>query len=99
MNKYLRYGYILFMTDQDLDGIHITGLGFNLFHTLWDSLIRLNKIGFMNTCINIYYLLPNILLFTSLIDEYLCIYFNSIVSIYSIFHFQNLQIQTLSLSH
>lgn len=49
MNKCLRYGYILFMTDQDLDGIHITGLGFNLFHTLWDSLIRLNKIGFMNT--------------------------------------------------
>ena len=49
MNKSLRFGYILFMTDQDLDGIHITGLGVNLFHTLWSSLIKLNKIGFMNT--------------------------------------------------
>ena len=45
----LRYGKILFMTDQDLDGSHIKGLGINMFDTLWDSLIKLNIIGFMNT--------------------------------------------------
>ena len=45
----LRYGKILFMTDQDLDGSHIKGLGINMFDTLWDSLIKLNMIGFMNT--------------------------------------------------
>ena len=38
-----------FMTDQDLDGSHIKGLGINMFDTLWDSLIKLNIIGFMNT--------------------------------------------------
>ena len=45
----LRYGKILFMTDQDLDGSHIKGLGINMFDTLWESLIKLNVIGFMNT--------------------------------------------------
>ena len=45
----LRYGKILFMTDQDLDGSHIKGLGINLFHNLWESLMQLNVIGFMNT--------------------------------------------------
>lgn len=45
----LRYGKILFMTDQDLDGSHIKGLGINMFDTLWESLIKLNIIGFMNT--------------------------------------------------
>ena len=30
--KHLRYGKVLFMTDQDLDGSHIKGLGINLFH-------------------------------------------------------------------
>ena len=45
----LRYGQILFMTDQDLDGSHIKGLGINLFQSQWHSLSKLNIIGFMNT--------------------------------------------------
>ena len=46
----LRYGKILFMTDQDLDGSHIKGLGINLFQSLWHSLIKIDGfIGFMNT--------------------------------------------------
>ena len=48
--KKLRYGKILFMTDQDLDGSHIKGLGINLFHYQWPSLIKIDKfIGFVNT--------------------------------------------------
>ena len=49
VNSRLRYGKIIFMTDQDLDGSHIKGLGINLFQSLWESLIKLNIIGFMNT--------------------------------------------------
>ena len=46
----LRYGKIMFMTDQDLDGIHIKGLGINLFQSQWHELIKVeNFIGFMNT--------------------------------------------------
>ena len=46
----LRYGKILFMTDQDLDGSHIKGLGINLFDSMWNSLINIaGFIGFMNT--------------------------------------------------
>lgn len=46
----LRYGKILFMTDQDLDGSHIKGLGINMFENLWESLIKIpNFMGFMNT--------------------------------------------------
>ena len=46
----LRYGKILFMTDQDLDGSHIKGLGINLFQSQWNSLSKIpNFIGFMNT--------------------------------------------------
>jgi DNA topoisomerase-2 len=48
--KNLRYGKILFMTDQDLDGSHIKGLGINLFQTEWPSLTEIPEfIGFMNT--------------------------------------------------
>ena len=47
--KYLRYGFIYFMTDQDLDGTHIKGLCINLFDTLWPSLIKHNILGFINT--------------------------------------------------
>ena len=46
----LRYGKILFMTDQDLDGSHIKGLGINLFDAQWPSLLQIpDFIGFMNT--------------------------------------------------
>ena len=46
----LRYGSVLFMTDQDLDGSHIKGLGINMFDSLWESLVKVEGfIGFMNT--------------------------------------------------
>lgn len=46
----LRYGKVIFMTDQDLDGSHIKGLGINLFDSEWDTLISIpGFIGFMNT--------------------------------------------------
>lgn len=46
----LRYGKILFMTDQDLDGSHIKGLGINLFESNWQSLIEIpDFLGYMNT--------------------------------------------------
>lgn len=41
----LRYGRIMVASDQDNDGFHIKGLLFNLFHTLWPSL--LTKDGFL----------------------------------------------------
>ena len=48
--KCLRYNSVLFMTDQDLDGSHIKGLGLNLFQDQWNSLSTLNNfLGFMNT--------------------------------------------------
>ena len=40
--KSLRYGSILIMTDQDVDGSHIKGLIINFIHTFWPSLIKLN---------------------------------------------------------
>tara|TARA_Y100000389_G_scaffold109197_1_gene106274 strand:- start:1464 stop:3698 length:2235 start_codon:yes stop_codon:yes gene_type:complete len=49
VHQRLRYGKILFMTDQDLDGSHIKGLCVNLFENQWASLIKHNIIGFMNT--------------------------------------------------
>ena len=46
----LRYNKILFMTDQDLDGSHIKGLGINLFDAQWNTLLEIpGFIGFMNT--------------------------------------------------
>jgi len=48
--KQLRYGKLLFMTDQDLDGSHIKGLCINMFHSQWHDLVKLpNFFGFMNT--------------------------------------------------
>ena len=50
VKKTLRYGKILFMTDQDLDGSHIKGLGINMFQSMWNSLTKVpDFIGFMNT--------------------------------------------------
>ena len=50
VHKSLRYGKILFMTDQDLDGSHIKGLGINLFQSEWPTLALIpGFIGFMNT--------------------------------------------------
>ena len=50
VDKLLRYGKVLFMTDQDLDGSHIKGLCINLFHSLWHDLFQLESfLGFMNT--------------------------------------------------
>ena len=44
----LRYGKVLFMTDQD--GSHIKGLGINMFQSEWPSLAEIpGFIGFMNT--------------------------------------------------
>jgi len=48
--KLLRYGKVLFMTDQDLDGSHIKGLCINLFDAEWSTLLAIpGFIGFMNT--------------------------------------------------
>ena len=50
IKKHLRYGKVLFMTDQDLDGSHIKGLCINMFHSQWKELIEIdNFLGFMNT--------------------------------------------------
>lgn len=50
VNKNLRYGKVLFMTDQDLDGSHIKGLCINLFACEWPTLTQIpGFIGFMNT--------------------------------------------------
>ena len=50
VNKLLRYGKVLFMTDQDLDGSHIKGLCINVFHSLWHDLFKMDSfLGFMNT--------------------------------------------------
>ena len=50
VKKSLRYGQILFMTDQDLDGSHIKGLCINLFQSQWSDLFKVDKfIGYMNT--------------------------------------------------
>ena len=50
VNASLRYGKVMIMTDQDLDGSHIKGLCINLFHSEWDSLTKIpGFISFMNT--------------------------------------------------
>lgn len=43
----LRYGRIMIMTDQDVDGSHIKGLLFNLFYQLWPSLLKVD--GFLTS--------------------------------------------------
>jgi DNA topoisomerase-2 len=50
VQQYLRYGKIMVMTDQDLDGSHIKGLCINLFHSEWASLTKIpGFLSFMNT--------------------------------------------------
>ena len=50
VHECLRYGKVLIMTDQDLDGSHIKGLCINLFHSEWPSLVQLpGFLSFMNT--------------------------------------------------
>lgn len=50
VHRYLRYGKVMFITDQDADGSHIKGLGINLFQYEWPSLFRIpGFICFMNT--------------------------------------------------
>jgi DNA topoisomerase-2 len=50
VTKSLRYSKVLFMTDQDLDGSHIKGLGINLIDSEWETLLAIpGFIGFMNT--------------------------------------------------
>jgi len=50
VNTNLRYGKIMFMTDQDLDGSHIKGLCINLFHCEWPELTRIESfLSYMNT--------------------------------------------------
>lgn len=36
----LRYGSVMIITDADVDGDHIKGLVFNLFHEFWPSLLK-----------------------------------------------------------
>ena len=42
--KELRYGKVVFFTDQDHDGSHIKGLLINLFETFWKELLELEFI-------------------------------------------------------
>ena len=50
VKKKLRYGSIMIMTDQDLDGSHIKGLCINMFQSQWNELIKIDSfLGFMNT--------------------------------------------------
>lgn len=44
----LRYGRVMIMTDQDVDGSHIKGLVFNMLHQLWPSLV-MNIPGFVTS--------------------------------------------------
>ena len=43
----LRYGHILVLTDQDVDGSHIKGLVFNWIHTFWPKLAKID--GFLRS--------------------------------------------------
>ena len=50
VHQQLRYGKVVCITDQDLDGSHIKGLCINLFHSEWASLVKLpGFLSFMNT--------------------------------------------------
>ena len=50
VHQRLRYGKVMFMTDQDLDGSHIKGLCINMFHSVWRTLVQVpGFLSFMNT--------------------------------------------------
>lgn len=50
VHRYLRYGKVMFLTDADLDGSHIKGLCINVFHSAWESLVKIpGFLSFMNT--------------------------------------------------
>lgn len=50
VKKYLRYGKLVIMTDQDYDGSHIKGLLINLFASQWPDLLQIpGFLGFFNT--------------------------------------------------
>ena len=39
--KTLRYGHLMIMADQDIDGSHIKGLVINFIHAHWPALLKL----------------------------------------------------------
>jgi DNA topoisomerase II len=45
----LRYGRIITLADSDYDGYHIKGLVFNVFYSLWPSLVVNNELKFMSS--------------------------------------------------
>jgi len=50
LSQQLRYGRVMMMCDQDVDGSHIKGLCINLFHSHWPSLVTIGDfLSFMNT--------------------------------------------------
>lgn len=51
LRQTLRYGQVMLMCDQDVDGSHIKGLCLNLFHSHWPSLVEKSGdfLSFMNT--------------------------------------------------
>lgn len=45
----LRYGKLIIMTDQDVDGSHIKGLVMNVFHSHWRSLLQMDFVASLLT--------------------------------------------------
>ncbi len=39
-----RYGGVIILTDQDVDGSHIKGLVMNMFHTFWPELLKMGYV-------------------------------------------------------
>ena len=45
----LRYGKIIIMSDQDVDGLHIKGLLLNFIHYFWPSLLKVTGTNFISS--------------------------------------------------